>query len=186
MQRHSGTLLALSVIMLFINGIQGKDYCPSVHKSIVCTCYGFQAVICNGNRSDEVPNPVRRIVKELRKWPNRRLPLLYVSLSGLRRIAPGTFQNLSIDNLVLPENQLQLENLTELTFIGLEESVQQMNLGGNNLSMIPGGALKNLKNLTILKLPMNSIQFITHGQMHDISQVQVSTSITSINIIMVG
>ncbi|CAD5211200.1 unnamed protein product [Bursaphelenchus okinawaensis] len=120
--------------------------CNPVGKNLI-------EVKCVNQDWDRIPSLQRILPLEDRSHVN--ISKLDIEKSSVSLISSDTFKNHSIQTLTLSNNRIGTLNVN--AFRGLEESLQELDLQNNHLTIFPFWAFTFLRNLITLKLHNNQI-----------------------------
>ncbi|XP_078041964.1 leucine-rich repeat and fibronectin type-III domain-containing protein hattifattener [Augochlora pura] len=81
--------------------------------------------------------------------------LFYVNNSTIGTLKNGTFAAFKVNNMQL--SGCEIKTIEPGAFEGQESSLKSLNLKDNDITEVPSGTLKTLRNLTVLDLSMNKI-----------------------------
>lgn len=89
------------------------------------------------------------------------IELLYVNNSTVESLTDFVFKNLKIINLQI-SNAGMIE-VSSNAFRGLEDTLQNLNLAGNQLRYVPVEPLRQLRLVSLLDLSRNKIKFVPNN-----------------------
>ncbi|CAD5215455.1 unnamed protein product [Bursaphelenchus xylophilus] len=122
-----------------------------------CSCNeinkGSVEIKCSNQDWDRIPSLQRIIPLDDRS--SIKLGTLIIERSSLSTIPSDNFRNQSINSLILSNNRISTLNVN--AFRGLEDSLQELNLQNNQITVFPFWAFTFLRNLVSLKLQDNHI-----------------------------
>jgi Leucine-rich repeat (LRR) protein len=88
----------------------------------------------------------------------RLINLLLVNDSSVGHLGPAAFSPLRIHSLQLSD--CGITHVADNALAGQEESLVNLNLAGNQLTVAPVEALRNLRRLSLLDLSRNQLTFL--------------------------
>lgn len=83
------------------------------------------------------------------------IDLLYINNSSIKAIDNGIFSKLKLNNLQM--SGCRIKTIAPEAFIGLEDTLKNLNVQDNELEEVPIESLQRLRNLTLLDLSRNKI-----------------------------
>ncbi|KAF2366624.1 Leucine-rich repeat [Trinorchestia longiramus] len=92
---------------------------------------------------------------------SRQMDLLYVNDTDIGVLNSRIFDGLHIQNIQF--SYCRIHNISDQAFVGLESSLENLNLQGNRLKNVPSAALTHLSNLRLLDLSGNHINLVPDG-----------------------
>lgn len=100
---------------------------------------------------------------------------LNLDLNEITSIGDGVFQGTNVGRIYLSQNKIS--NVSDDAFLGVENTLEYLDLGGNSLQMIPR-AVESLRKLKYLYLPSNNISLVHNDTFLGVSETLSALSLS--------
>ncbi|XP_047736954.1 uncharacterized protein LOC108677083 isoform X2 [Hyalella azteca] len=161
MEARCSLVLLLTAMSLLLGLVAAQ--CPwrraVPELSNMCVCVSDEqqklSIQCTDANFPLLMTTIHKLVR------SRQMDLLYVNDSDIGVLNSRIFDGLHIENIQF--SYCRIYNISDQAFVGLESSLQNLNLQGNRLKSVPSPALNHLSSLRLLDLSGNHINVVPDG-----------------------
>ncbi|KOC59651.1 Carboxypeptidase N subunit 2 [Habropoda laboriosa] len=175
-QYHVHWRVVLVVLAGIIGSVVATSSCPWAQHVVDLE----SSCICDYNLARELSVQCdivdyEQLLSAMRRHASKTtVDLFYINNSTIGTLKNGSFAAVQINNMQL--SSCQIKTIESEAFKGQENSLKSLNLKDNELTEIPSGTLKALRNLTILDLSMNKIERVNDNAFTGLKLVTLKLS----------